>query len=342
MAPDLRIVIPMAGWGTRMRPHTWSKPKPLISLAGQTCLDHLLDSFDSLPRSLQVEYVFIVSPYLGEEQIPAYMQAHHPQLKVHYVVQSDMRGQSDALYLARRSLQGPLLVVYSDTLVEADFSSLPDPSVDGIAWVKTVDDPRRFGVLELGAGGEIVRLIEKPQSLDNKLVLVGCYYFHSGEHLVAAIQEQFRRDVKLKGEYFLADAINILLETQPRFSTRQVGNWLDTGTIAATLETNRYLLEHGRENAASDFGEDVEIVRPVFVHPTAQVTGSRLGPHVSIGPGCVIRDSQVSNSILEEEVSLEAVNLAGSLLGSRVEVKGLGQKSELTRLNLGDDCTVDM
>lgn len=342
MAPDLRIVIPMAGWGTRMRPHTWSKPKPLVSVAGQTCLDHLLDSFDSLPRSLQVEYVFIVSPFLGETQIPAYMQAHYPQLKVHYVVQSVMRGQSDALYLARRHLQGPLLMVYSDTLVEADFSSLPDTAVDGIAWVKAVDDPRRFGVAEVGAEGAIRRLIEKPESLENKLVLVGCYYFHSGQDLLAAIQEQFRRDVKLKGEYFLADAINILLESHPRFSTRTVGNWLDTGTVPATLETNRYLLAHGRENAAAGFEEDVEIVRPVFVHPTAQVTNSSLGPHVSIGAGCVIRDSQIKDSILEEEVSLEAVNLEGSLLGSRVAVKGKGREAETARLNLGDDCSVEM
>jgi glucose-1-phosphate thymidylyltransferase len=342
MTQTLKIIIPMAGWGTRMRPHTWSKPKPLISVAGKTSLDHLLDTFDSLPVSLQVEYVFIVSPFIGELQIPAFMQANYPHLKVHYVVQSVMRGQSDALFLARQHLQGPMLMVYSDTLIEADFSSIPDPSLDGIAWVKSVPDPRRFGVAEMSAGNTIQRLIEKPESMDNHLALVGCYYFQSGEALVEAIQEQFRRDIQLKGEYFLVDAINLLIEKKARMRVQPVSTWLDTGTISATLETNRYLLEHGRENSASQFGPDVEIIRPVFIHPTARVTASRIGPHVSIGPDCSINDSRIEDSILEEGVTVQAAAINHSLIGRQVSIQGRGSQGEPASLNLGDNCNVQL
>ncbi|MFH1907584.1 MAG: sugar phosphate nucleotidyltransferase, partial [Chloroflexota bacterium] len=145
----MKIVIPTAGWGTRMRPQTWSKPKPLIGVAGKTALDHVLDTFDSLPDPKVAEYVFIVGPYLGEQQIPAFMQANYPALKAHYLVQRVMHGQSDALWLAREYLSGPMLMVFSDTLIETDFSFLANESADGVAWVKAVPDPRRFGVAEV-------------------------------------------------------------------------------------------------------------------------------------------------------------------------------------------------
>ncbi len=342
MVQTLKIVIPMAGMGTRMRPHTWSKPKPLISVAGKTSLDHLLDSLDSLPETMEVEYVFILSPNLGEEQIPAFMQDNYPHLKVHYVIQSVMRGQSDALFLARKYLQGPVLMIYSDTLIETDLSNLADETLDGIAWVKSVPDPRRFGVAEVDANNIIKCLIEKPDSMENNLALVGCYYFRSGEALITAIQEQFRRDIQLKGEFFLADAVNILLEGQPKIRVQPVSIWMDTGTIAATLETNRYLLEHGRENSAIHLGTDVEITRPVFIHPSARVTNSKIGPHVSIGPDCMITDSQIVNSILEEGVSVESAALDHSIIGRHVSILGRGADEPSVSLNLGDNCSVNL
>ena len=294
MAQTLKIVVPMAGLGTRMRPHTWSKPKPLIGVAGKTSLDHLLDSFDTLPETLEVEYVFIISPNLGEEQIPAYMQTKYPHLKVDYILQTVMRGQSDALFLARQHLQGPMLMVYSDTLIEADFSGLADETLDGIAWVKSVPDPRRFGVAEVDAQ-------QYHQAPDRKARQRGKRPGAGGmlllpfrvKRLSTAIQEQFRRDIQLKGEFFLADAVNILLEGKSQMRVQPVSVWLDTGTIAATLETNRYLLEHGRENSAAQLGTDVEIIRPVFIHPSAKVTTSRIGPYVSIGADCLISDSHI-------------------------------------------------
>ncbi len=190
MANTLKIAVPMAGLGSRMRPHTWSKPKPLIAIAGKTVLDYVLEQFNSLPQSLDVEYVFIIGPN-QREQVEAHMRQHHPQKKAHYVIQEVMRGQSDALYLAREYLHGPMLMAFSDTLIETDLSRLDQVEEDGLAWVKPVEDPRRFGVAVVDENGWITRLVEKPQDLTNNLVVVGFYYFKRAEDLLSAIEEQF-------------------------------------------------------------------------------------------------------------------------------------------------------
>ncbi len=239
----LKIVIPMAGWGTRMRPQTWSKPKPLVSVAGKTSLEHLLDMFKTLPDPENIDYVFILSPYLGEMQLPPFIQEHYPNLKAQFVVQHEMKGQSHALALAREFLRGPMIVCFSDTLMETDFSFLDKEEADGVAWVMPVADPRRFGVAELGADGWITRFIEKPQNIDNNLVVVGCYYLKSAESLLAAIDDQIKRGVMLKNEYFLTDAISIMIAGGAKVRTNEISTWLDTGTIEATLDTNKHLLE---------------------------------------------------------------------------------------------------
>ena len=158
MNQTIKIVIPTAGWATRMRPQTWSKPKPLVSVAGKTVLEHLLETFRSIPESFSVEYVIIFSPGLGESQIPPFMKEHYPDLKVSYVLQPVMKGQSDALDLARAYLTGPMIVCFSDTLMETDFSFLAKEKADGVAWVKPVPDPRRFGVAEVDSQGWVTQL----------------------------------------------------------------------------------------------------------------------------------------------------------------------------------------
>ena len=337
MAETLKIVIPMAGWGTRMRPHTWSKPKPLVSVAGKTSFEHLMDLFESLPEPDRTEYIFIVGPYLGEMQIPAFVEEHYPDITAHYVVQGEMKGQSHALYLARQYLTGPMLMIFSDTLIETDFSFLDREKSHGVAWVKAVPDPRRFGVAEVNQEGWIKRLIEKPDTKENDLAVVGCYYFKSSEDLLAAIEEQIQRDVQLKNEYFLVDAINILLERGALVRVEEVDTWLDTGTIDATLTTNKFLLK--RMESKPEDRQGVKINSPVFIHPTAEVSEAVIGPNASLGPNCKISQAAIQDSIIEEGTHISQAALTHSLIGRNCVVKGL-PNNEAASLNIGDNSEV--
>jgi len=335
LSASIKIAIPMAGLGTRMRPHTWSKPKPLIGLAGRTVLDYLLEQFNSLPDIKKAEFVFIVGSN-QLEQIRAHMQLHYPEKKAQYVIQEKMRGQSDALYLAREHLGGPMLMCFSDTLIETDLSTLANEKADGIAWVKRVPDPRRFGVAKADKNGHIEHLVEKPKELSNNLALVGFYYFREGSKLMKAIETQVEQKICLNNEYFLADAVNVMLATAANFRIQEVEVWLDAGKLDALLETNQYLLSHGHDNsqlAAKRAG--VSIVPPVFVHPQANINECVVGPHVSIAKDCQLEHAIISNSILEEGVKVKNFILKNSLLGRNAIIEGRAKS-----LNVGDNSWV--
>ncbi len=347
MSETLKIIIPMAGWGTRMRPHTWSKPKPLVGVAGRTALDYVLDMFKTVPNPSQTEYVFIVGPYLGEMQIPDFITQHYADIKAHYVVQTEMKGQSHALYLARQYLTGPMVMCFSDTLIETDFSFLDREKSDGVAWVKEIDDPRRFGVAEVDQEGRVTRLIEKPQTKDNKLAVVGCYYFKSSENLMVAIEEQMQRNIRLKNEFFLVDAINIMLEHHAMMHVENIETWLDTGTINATLETNRYLLERDQNKAQNANPsaalmarrKGLKVVEPVFIHESAEIEDSTIGPYASIGANCKIAGSHIEDSIIEAECEIKDAALKSSMIGKQAKVDGRGAKQPF-KLNIGDNSSV--
>ena len=332
----LKIVIPMAGLGTRLRPHTWSKPKQLIGLAGKTVLGHVLDTFSSLPASQEIELVNIVG-YLGE-QIETYMRENYPTTRCRYVLQENPKGQSHAIYLARQYLGGPMLMVFADTLIETDLAFIPNETADAVAWVKPVPDPRRFGVAEVSADGWVRRLVEKPQEMSNNLALVGFYYFKRSEDLVAAIEEQIDRKVQLKGEYYLVDAINIMLEHGLKMRVQPVETWLDAGTPEALLETNTYLLANGRGNCTQpEVRDSVVIVPPVFIHPDAHLENCVIGPYASVGANCVVRSSIIRNSILEEEAQVQDVVLEDSLIGRRAQIQ-----RRASQVNAGDQTTLIM
>lgn len=332
MSDKLSILIPMAGLGSRLRPLTWSRPKPLLSLAGATVLDHLLAMFKTYPDQDALEYVFIMSP--GQEPvIKSFMQKHHPDKTVNYVEQRTMRGQSDALWQARGFMDGPILSIFSDTLIDSNFSNLPNETADAIAWVKPVPDPRRFGVVEIDSTGFVTRLIEKPNEMQNNLAVVGCYYFKEGKDLTKAIKEQIARNIALKGEYFLVDALNILLEEGAKMRIEQVSTWLDAGTSEALLDTNRYLLEHERDNIRDGLTlEDSVVIPPVYIHPEARVTNSIIGPFSSIGANCVVQNSSIRDSILSPGAHVSNSHLDASLVGYDCVINSMSGK-----FNLGDN-----
>jgi len=337
----LKIFIPMAGWGTRMRPHTWSKPKPLVSVAGKASLEHLMEMFKTLPDPGAVEYVFILGPYLGELQIPAFIKENYPNIKAYYVVQSEMKGQSHALWLGREHMHGPLLMCFSDTLMETDFSFLAQETADVVAWVMPTPDPRRFGVAEVGRDGWVTSFIEKPKSLDNNLVVVGCYYFKSAENLLAAIEEQMQRGIMLKGEYFLTDTISVMIEHGAKVRVNEISTWLDTGTIAATLDTNKLLLDKLGSQVGKFAGSNVEIIEPVAIHETAVISDSKIGPHASVGANCKISNSTISESIIEADSEIQAAVLKRSLIGRQAKVQGRGD-GHIIQLNIGDNSEVHL
>lgn len=329
----MKIVIPMAGLGTRLRPHTWSKPKPLVSVAGRPVLGHVLQMFESL-ASIE-EVVFIVG-YLGD-QIKSYMDESYPEIKASYVVQEEMKGQSHALWLAREHLEGPAYLAFVDTIIEADLSLGHTGPGQAIAWVKEVDDPRRFGVADVDENGRVLRLIEKPEDPSINLALAGFYYFPQAGELVSAFEKQFSGGALLGGEYYLADAINLMLEAGLEMRIRQVDVWMDCGKPDALLETNRYLLEHGCDNSGEvEERQGLVLVPPVFIHPGARIRDSRLGPHASIGADSVISNSEIRDSVVEREAVIDDCLLHASLVGVASHLCGVHGS-----VNLGDHSEVD-
>jgi len=339
LTETLKIFIPMAGWGTRMRPHTWSKPKPLVTVAGKTALEHLMDMFKTLPDPENVEYVFIVGPYLGELQIPAFIKEKYPSIKAHYVVQHEMKGQSHALWLGREFMHGPMLMVFSDSIIETDFAFLNEEEADCVAWVLPTPDPRRFGVAEAGADGWVKRFIEKPSSMENNLVVIGCYYFKSAEGLLAAIEDQMERKIMLKGEFFLTDTISLMIEGGAKVRTHNGESWLDAGTIEATLDTNNILLDKLGSRVGKFTGSKVEIIDPCVIDETAEISNSKIGPHASIGASCKISNSHITESIVEAGCEIKDTALTRSLIGKQAKVKGRGD-GHVIQLNVGDNSDV--
>ena len=342
----MKVIIPLAGFGKRLRPHTYTKPKPLVNVAGKAVLGHILDKL----QGLDVEEIVFIVGWLGE-QIEAYVSTNYA-FKAHYVEQKELLGQAHAIRLAREWVEGEVLIIFVDTIFEADLASLTSLPSDGVIYVKEVDDPRRFGVVTLDEQGFIARFVEKPQTPISNLAVIGVYFVKDAPLLFECIDELIERNIQTKGEYFLADALQLMVNRGSRFNAWPVEVWEDCGTRDAVLHTNRYLL---RQVAHSD-GEHTEnsiVIPPVYIHPSASVVNSIVGPHVHIGANSVVIDSLVGpyvslaegsrvrtsivkDTIVNEESLIEEAMLSWSLVGRDAWVRGAFE-----RLNVGDSSEID-
>jgi len=322
----MHVVTPVAGLGTRLRPHTWSKPKPLVTVAGKPILGHVLDRLLSLP----LERVVFITGYLGE-QIEDYVRSHY-HFDAVFVEQPEPLGQSHALLQAKGLITGPTLVVFPDLIFDADLESLVSCPWDGVVYVKEVDDPRRFGVVVV-EDGRIVRLVEKPQTPVSNLAVVGVYYFRDFADLIAAIEQQIAEDRRRGNEYYLAEAIQILIDRGRTIVAQPVSVWEDCGTVEALLQTNRFLLERQSQEHPT-FPTSV-VIPPVVIDPSATIERAVVGPYVSIGAGAVVSHAIVADSIIDEGATINGVMLHRSIVGRGARVIG-----DFLRVNVGDSSEI--
>jgi glucose-1-phosphate thymidylyltransferase len=327
----MKIIIPTAGRGTRLLPHTLTKPKQLINVAGKAVLGHIVDGFTELSVE---EYIFVVG-YL-HEQIEGYIKDHY-DVPVRFVEQDNPLGQADAIMRCRDFVDGPILIVFSDTLTEVDLSGLADEPSDAVVYLKEVEDPRRFGIATLDEQGLITGFVEKPNSMENKLAVIGMYYIRDAKLLMECCQQLIDRDIQTRGEYYLADAFNLMIaEHGAKFRAQTVDMWEDCGKPETLLRTNRYLLDHGHDNADERPAGNYLVIPPVNIAPTATIADSVIGPYATIAAHCHIAGSIIRNSIVDEKAHIDDTMLDSSLIGQDAKVKG-----RYLALNVGNSSQVD-
>jgi glucose-1-phosphate thymidylyltransferase len=322
----VKVVIPLAGLGTRMRPHTHSKAKPMVRLAGRPILGHLLDWVVGPDVE---EVILIISPHQTDVEEYARTATERP---VRIVVQDHPRGQADAIARAAPFVDGPVLIVFSDTLADVTFEHLADVDADGLIYVKEIPDPSRMGIIVV-EDGRIVDMIEKPRDPISHLATIGMYYFRDSPALFAAIERVLAMPPRLQGEYFLADAIKLMIEDGKLLRPHIATAWEDTGTPEATLHAHRYLLEGSGGHATPR--EGVTFIPPVYVADDADVRESVIGPYVTVESGCRVERSVLRDCILDEEVSVSHQVLERALIGRRTALVGTPLSA-----NLGDDSTL--
>lgn len=332
----MRVIILLAGYGTRMRPHTWSRPKPLLKVAGNAVVGHLLD----LMREITTEEVIFVVGYKGD-QIELWIRENYPDLDTHFVIQEEALGQAHAVWLCKEFLDdGDVVVAFGDGIVDADYAQLADPDADSIFLVKEVEDPRRFGVAVLDEDGFVSQFIEKPPTMEHKLVLAGINWFRSGRQLYAAIDTIIREGRQTLGEYFMVDAYQVLLESGAKMRTMTLNEWEDAGTPTAILRTNARLLTLGyasQDALERSYAEGFTVIPPVYLHPTADIEAAVIGPYASIDADVKILNAVVRNSIIDPGAQIEDCILDNALVGEKARVTGRGKS-----LFIGDNSTVEL
>ena len=323
----MKVIIPLAGLGKRMRPHTHSKAKPMVRLAGKPILGHLLDW---VVDERVDEVILIVSPHQRDVEPYARSATSRP---VRLVVQDHPRGQADAINRTAPYVDGPALIVFSDTIADVTFDHLAETDADGLIYVKEIRDPSRMGVIVVNDKGHITDLVEKPKEPVGTLATIGMYYFRDSKALFSAVDRVLAQPPKLNDEYFIADAIKVMIDDGAVLKPYIAAAWEDTGTPEATLHAHRYLLEQSGGHARPRDG--VVFVPPVYVADDAVVSESVIGPYVTVESGCRVERSVLTDTILDEDVSVSNQILSRSLLGSRAQLSGTPLSA-----NLGDDATL--
>ncbi|MFT3825187.1 MAG: sugar phosphate nucleotidyltransferase [Chitinophagaceae bacterium] len=329
----MKAIIPVAGAGTKLRPHTYTQPKALIPLAGKTILSFIVDQ---LCEAGFKEFIFIVG-YLGDK-IQDYVREKYPDLQVHFVHQNDRSGIGHAILLTRHIVgDDEIFVVLGDTICEYDVKEVLAMPCSGLG-VKRVDDPRDFGVAELGDDGYISRVVEKPQIPKSNMALVGIYRVKETSFLFNCLENNIRNQVKSRGEFSITDAIECMIEHGAKFKAFKVQNWFDCGKKETLLESNATLLKKIGANIAQDHHfENTIIIQPVSVAPGCDIKNSIIGPNVAIGEKTTINYSIIKNTIIGSFADLYDIVLTNSLIGSDTEVKG-----ESRSLNIGDNTEIDL
>jgi glucose-1-phosphate thymidylyltransferase len=326
----VHVIIPAAGFGTRLRPHTWSKPKPLVSVAGKPILGHVLDSI----TPLQPEKVIFITGYLGD-QIREYVEGKYT-FPASFVHQDEMRGQAHAIQLAREEVRGPVLIAFADTIFATDLSILGRTDADGVIFVKAVDKPHAFGIVELD-GGYLRRIIEKPDDPPTDLAVAGVYYFRDAARLLAAIDEIMAAGIQTKGEFYLTDAIQVMINGGARIEAATMDLWLDCGRPETLLETNRVLLARMNGQMTAPRYDGSVIIPPVVIAPSAHIQHAVVGPNASVGENVTITDAIVRDVILNHDSEIANVMLMNSIVGAGTVVYG-----DYHSVNIGDSSEVNL
>lgn len=329
----MKAIIPVAGAGTKLRPHTYTQPKALIPLAGKTILSLIVDQL--VEAGIQ-EFVFVIG-YLGEK-IQQYVEKKYPYLTCYFVQQHEREGTGQAILLTKDIVKNDeVFIVLGDTICEYDIQEVLNGTISSLG-VKRVDDPRNFGVAELDEEGKIVRVVEKPQIPKSNMALVGIYCIRETKQLFQCLQENLENGIRSYDEFHLTDALECMIHKGIQFSSFKVSNWFDCGRKETLLESNAILLKKlGAANLPTLPFENTIIIPPVSISEGCNIKNSIIGPNVAIGENTVINYSIVKDSIIGSFSNLYEIVLNSSLIGSDANIRGLSQS-----LNIGDNTEIDL
>ena len=328
----------MAGIGSRLRPHTLTVPKPLVPVAGKPIVQRLVEDIAKVVSEPLDNIAFIVGPsqqFFGEEVQKNLLEvAKKLGAKGSIHVQSEALGTAHAIYQAEQALTGNVIVAFADTLFRADFKL--DASVDGTIWVKEVEDPRAFGVVQLDSDGIIEDFVEKPENPLSNLAIIGIYYFKDGEAVKSEIKHLLDNNIMEKGEYQLTNVLDSLKDKGAKFTPGKVIEWWDCGNKNATVNTNQRVLANASEKLIADSVENTnsEIIEPCYIGEGVKLINAKVGPYVSIGNNTTIENSVIENSIIQTEAHIKNANITNSMVGNKAHYDGSANE-----ISIGDYST---